>query len=125
MLLIGELAERVGMSTSAIRYYEQVGLVQPLRRESGRRVFSDQSIGLLRAIRAARSAGFTLEQVRELLAGQAAGGSGWRELVKLHITCLETRVERLQAVALLLRGSLDCGCRAWFECPSIADPSHE
>lgn len=113
------------MSTSAIRYYEQVGLVQPLRRESGRRIFGDQSIGLLRAIGAARSAGFTIEQVRELLAGQALGGSEWQELVKLHIASLETRVERLQAVVRLLRGSLDCGCRAWCECPSIAGPGHE
>lgn len=117
MLLIGEVAERAGIATSAIRYYEEIGLVRPLRRESGRRLFGNQAPNRLRAITAAREAGFTLEEIRRLLDSQTEGTEDWRTLVKDKIISVEDRIDRLQNIAQTLRDSLDCGCRAWDTCP--------
>jgi len=117
VLLIGEIAQSAGVATSAIRYYEEIGLVQPLRREGGRRIFGDQAVNRVRAITAAREAGFSLDEIRRLLGSQLEGTEEWRALVEDKITGVEGCIVRLQAITKILRESLDCGCRAWDECP--------
>jgi len=119
VLLIGEVAQRAGLATSAIRYYEELGLVRPVARESGRRLFEESAANRLRAITAARDAGFTLEEIRRLLDSQAEGTEEWRTLVEAKIVGLRSRVARLQAIEKTLRDSLECGCRAWDECPIL------
>jgi DNA-binding transcriptional MerR regulator len=119
MLLIGDLAELAGISRSAIRYYEEIGLVRPAARQSGRRLFNEDADGRLRAIVAARGAGFSLDEVRRLLDSQAEGSGEWRRLVQSKIADVEDRIRRLRLVAGILTESLDCGCRAWDACPLI------
>jgi MerR family redox-sensitive transcriptional activator SoxR len=119
MLLIGELAQRAGMAPSAIRYYEEIGLVEPAGRESGRRLFPESMANRLRAITAAQEAGFTLEEIRRLLNSQAEGRGEWRALVEAKIDEVEARLDRLRTIAATLRESLTCGCRAWDECPIV------
>lgn len=122
MLLIGELAEQTGLAPSAIRYYEDLGLVQPVTRRSGRRVFDNAAANRLRAITAAQEAGFTLDEVRRLLDSQAAGTRQWKAMVKAKIADVRARIERLEVVEATLRESLRCGCRAWDECPIVLEP---
>jgi DNA-binding transcriptional MerR regulator len=119
MLLIGEVAEKAGVATSAIRYYEDLGLIRPLRRESGRRLFSEEVTARLRAITAAREAGFSLQEIGRLFDSQSEGTGEWRTLVEAKIASVDERVERLRAVTRILRDSLECGCRAWDECPIV------
>ena len=119
MLLIGEVSEKPGVATSAIRYYEELGLIRPLQRVSGRRLFGDEAAARLRAITAAREAGFSLEEIRRLLDSQSEGTREWRTLVEAKIASVEERVDRLRIVAQILRDSLECGCRAWDECPIV------
>jgi DNA-binding transcriptional MerR regulator len=119
VLLIGEVAERAGLATSAIRYYEELGLLQPAARESGRRLFDESAANRLRAITAAREAGFSLEEIRRLLDSQSEGTETWRELVQAKIDEVGSRIVRLQTIEQTLRDSLECGCRAWDECPIL------
>ncbi len=119
MLLIGEVADLTGLATSTIRYYEELGLIRPVRRESGRRLFEEGTPRRLRAISAAREAGFSLEEIGRLLGSQAAGTDEWRSLVERKIGSVEARAERLQAIASTLRDSLDCGCQMWDLCPLV------
>jgi DNA-binding transcriptional MerR regulator len=120
------IVQRSGLATSAIRYYEELGLLQPTGgllqptgRQSGRRVYNDTAAARLRAITAAREAGFSLEEIRALLDSQAEVTNDWRRLVNDKITEVESRIARRQAIGATLRASLDCGCQAWDECPIL------
>jgi DNA-binding transcriptional MerR regulator len=119
VLLIGEIAERSGLTTSAIRYYESMGLIEPLGRESGRRVFAESTANRLRAITTAQEAGFSLDEIGRLLDSQSAGTERWRALVEAKIAEVHSRIERLQGIEATLGDSLSCGCRAWDECPIV------
>lgn len=117
--MIGEVAEHAGLAPSAIRYYEQLGLIRPVGREAGRRRFAESAPNRLRAITAAREAGFSLEEIRRLLDSQAQGTEEWRGLVEAKITQVQARIERLQMIEGTLRDSLECGCGAWDDCPIV------
>ena len=119
MLLIGEVAERAGLAPSAIRYYDELGLISPAARQGGRRLFEESSVNRLRAIGAAREAGFSLDEIRRLLDSQAARTVDWRVLVEEKIEEVRARIYRLQVIESMLELSLDCGCKAWDECPIV------
>ena len=68
-LTIGAVAKRVGVAIDTIRYYEREGLLpEPVRRASGYRSYGEGTVAQLRFIRRAKDLGFTLEEIRELLA---------------------------------------------------------
>ncbi|AXL50859.1 transcriptional regulator [Paraburkholderia caffeinilytica] len=67
---IGELAEKTGLAPSAIRFYEQSGLLPaPERSANGYRVYSDQTVGRLRMVQLAQNLGFPLDRLREAMTG--------------------------------------------------------
>ena len=119
MLLIGEVAQQTGLATSAIRYYEDLGLIAKATRVSGRRHFIDSTPRRLRAITAAREAGFTLNEIHRLLDSQAEGNQDWIELVQAKIAEIRSRRRRLKDIEQTLQESLTCGCQAWDECPIL------
>jgi MerR family copper efflux transcriptional regulator len=64
---IGKIARETGLTSDAIRFYEKVGLLkEPLRGESGFRIYGQSAVSDLKFIRKARERGFTLEEIREL-----------------------------------------------------------
>jgi DNA-binding transcriptional MerR regulator len=119
VLLIGEVAERAGLATSAIRYYEELGLIRAISRQAGRRLFEESTANRLRAISAVREAGFSLEEIRRLLDSQSEGTEEWPSMVEAKIEDLRSRISRLQTIEATLRDSLQCGCPAWDECPIL------
>ncbi|MFI7702938.1 MerR family transcriptional regulator [Nonomuraea sp. NPDC049480] len=76
---IGELAERTGVSTRSLRYYEQHGLLEARRGSNGYRQYSEEDVKLVSEIRALLAVGFTLEDTRPfvdcLRSGHSTGGS--------------------------------------------------
>ncbi|MEV0352159.1 MerR family transcriptional regulator [Nonomuraea sp. NPDC050680] len=76
---IGELAERTGVSTRSLRYYEEHGLLTARRGSNGYRDYAEEDIKLVSEIRALLSVGFTLEDTRPfvdcLRSGHSTGGS--------------------------------------------------
>src|SRR4051812_25311034 len=100
-LTIGQLAERVGMNASAIRYYERIGLLPEPDRESGRRRYDDSTLRRLQVIDVAKRAGFTLEDARVLLATDAGGGPAHeqiRELARRKLPEVEALIAQAEAV---------------------------
>ena len=70
-LAIGDVAERAGMSTSRIRYYEGRGVLPEPERTAGQRRYTDDVLRRLAIIDAAQRVGFTLEEIRDLLGSRA------------------------------------------------------
>jgi DNA-binding transcriptional MerR regulator len=85
---IGELAERTGVSTRSLRYYEQHGLLTARRGSNGYRDYAEEDIKLVSEIRALLSVGFTLEDTRPFVAclrsGHSTGGSCQESVAVYH-----------------------------------------
>lgn len=116
MLSIGELAARAGVAVSAIRYYEELGLVAPVQRVSGRRRFDESALARLRAVAAAQEAGFQLSEIALLL--ERSGGER-RALVEEKLHDVRSRIRRLQRVAEALEHAAECNCSSLDDCPMI------
>ena len=112
-LNIGQLAEQVGISTSAIRFYESVGLMPKPPRQSGWRRYEPSATDRLRVILAARQMGFSLEEIRLLLDGfpvKTDPSRRWRKLAQAKLPELDGLIERMLGLKYLIESGLDCNC---------------
>ena len=101
-LTIGAVARRVGVAIDTIRYYEREGLLpEPLRRASGYRSYGEGTITQLRFIRRAKDLGFTLDEIRELLALSAdrqRGVKAVKRRAEKRLAAIDQRIAELQRV---------------------------
>lgn len=110
-LTISELAKAAGIPTTTLRYYERIRLVGPEDRSCGNyRLYSEQSLKKLKFIRAAQAIGFTLEDVKSLLAdgkGKAPTCGNVQGLIEARLTDVEERLKDLRHVRKVLKSALD------------------
>ncbi len=109
---ISEVAKASGLSPRMIRHYEQIGLLPEVARNtSGYRDYTDTELHSLRFIQHARSLGFSMEQIAQLLAlwqdRQRSSGEV-KQLVQGHLHELEHKIEDLQAMHATLAQLADC-----------------
>jgi MerR family copper efflux transcriptional regulator len=101
-LTIGVVAKRVGVAIDTIRYYERAGLLpEPVRRASGYRSYGEGTLAQLRFIRRAKELGFTLEEIRELLAlstDRQHGVKSVKRRAQQRLAAIELRIAELQRV---------------------------
>jgi len=101
-LTIGRIAQSAGVAIDTIRFYEREGLLpEPRRRPSGYREYDQSAVSRLRFIRRAKDLGFTLEEIRELLALSAdrhGGVEGVRERAAARLQAIDERIAELQRV---------------------------
>ena len=125
MLSIGEVAEKSGITTSALRYYEQIGLLEPPQRTSGRRLYEDEVLGRIGTIKLAQSAGFQIQEIKQLLDGFDSGvapSERWRAMALKKQEELEEKIEKMARMKKILANSVNCECLTWEECfQEIAD----
>jgi len=112
-ITIGKLARRAGVGVETIRFYERKGLLpEPPRTRSGYRAYPEETVRRLRFIRRAKELGFTLREIRELLAlraGPEATCDAVRERARAKIADIEARIRTLEAMrAALERLAADC-----------------
>jgi MerR family transcriptional regulator, redox-sensitive transcriptional activator SoxR len=118
-LTISQVARRFGLRSSALRYYEQLGLLAPVNRVNGRRRYDVASLRRLAVIQRARDAGFALEDIRQLFAGFRPGvpaSQRWREVSYRKLAEIEETIGRLSTMKDLLRRMANCNCDALDEC---------
>lgn len=119
-LSIGDLAARTGLSVPAIRHYETLGLLAPLRNAGGHRRYDRSDIRRLSFVRIAQGLGFPLAELAQVLAGLPQGrppsredwsriGSGFRAQIDARIAALEGLREKLD-------GCIGCGCLSLDKC---------
>jgi MerR family redox-sensitive transcriptional activator SoxR len=118
-LSISDVARVFGLRTSAIRYYEQIGILPPATRKNGQRRYDNSALFRLAVVQRARETGFTLEEIRELFFGFPPGTrppKRWHQLSQRKIAELRERMKRLQLMETLLKRVEDCRCHALEEC---------
>jgi MerR family redox-sensitive transcriptional activator SoxR len=125
LLPIGEVARRSGVPATAIRFYESAGLVPEPERAGGKRRYESRVVRHLAFLRAAQSAGFTLGEIRELLAGGTRGfrvSKRWREMAERKLGQLRAELGRIREMERWLRDGLACDCLDVGDCRLAAEP---
>jgi MerR family redox-sensitive transcriptional activator SoxR len=115
MLSIGEVAARAGLKTSAVRYYERIGLLPAPQRASGRRRYDVKILDRLAIIGYAQSAGFTLREIDRLFEGKPYSAR-MRALAQAKLAELDGVIARARMMQTLLRTALRCNCLGLEEC---------
>jgi MerR family redox-sensitive transcriptional activator SoxR len=128
-LTIGQLAQRFGLRTSAIRYYEANGVLPAPARESGQRRYGPDAVRRMQVLDVAKRAGFCLDEARVLLqSAEAATGTpafeSLRELAARKLPEVEALIIRAQAMRTWLLTATDCRCATLDVC-ALFEPDGE
>src|SRR5215207_2645967 len=118
-LTIGQLAQRFGLNTSAIRYYEANGVLPEPARVSGQRRYGPDAVRRLEVLDVAKRAGFTLDEARTLLQKADAGTPAFealRELAAHKLPEVDALIERARAIREWLLTATDCSCTSLDVC---------
>jgi MerR family redox-sensitive transcriptional activator SoxR len=113
LMSIGQLAGLAGVNASAIRYYERNDVLPKPERISGQRRYTDATLARLRIIDVAQHAGFSLEEIKILLASTDAGAPAHEQLQDLaarKLPDVDALIERAQIVRAWLATATGCGC---------------
>jgi MerR family transcriptional regulator, redox-sensitive transcriptional activator SoxR len=123
-LPIGEVARRAGLRTSAIRYYEEIGLLPRAERQSGHRVYGQDVLERLAVVRLAQRAGFSLAETKTLISGfseEVPPSERWRRMAERKLPEVEERLRRAEQMRDLLLRGMDCDCLTLDECGLVAE----
>ena len=117
MMRIGDVARRAGVRTSLLRYYEEVGLLPPPHRVSGQRRYDESVLRRLVVIDVAQRAGFTLDEIRDLVdAGADPLSERLRRLADQKLPAIEALIDRAERVRAWLDVARACDCAAIEDC---------
>jgi MerR family redox-sensitive transcriptional activator SoxR len=127
-LTIGEVARRARIATSSIRYYESIGVLPAPDRLHGHRRYDEAVLGQLAFVGVAQSAGFKLEEIKELMRGVDASDGMGDQMRALSSRKLQ-EVEAMLAQATAMKGWLEvantCDCETPAECSLFPAPGQE
>ena len=123
---IGDAARASSVSAKMIRHYESIGLIGAARRtDAGYRVYSAQDVQVLQFIHRARALGFSLDQIRDLLAlwqDKGRASSDVRALARAHIGELNRKIAEMEAMRRTLeRLAASCHGDSRSDCPILDD----
>jgi DNA-binding transcriptional MerR regulator len=121
LLTIGELAARTGVATSALRYYEELGLVCSATRISGHRRYPLEAVGTVGAILFFRDVGFTLGEIGRLMASRAQSPRAWHELARRKLDELDERIHEAEVAKVAVEHALDCPRDDIVTCPNFQE----
>ena len=121
-LSISQVARTVGVRPSAIRYYEQIGILPPAKRARGQRQYDPTIVSHLMVIHHARQNGFTLDEIRTLFFGfdrRTQAAARWQKLSERKLAELEASIQQIKNVQRRLSELRDgCRCKTLEECGS-------
>jgi DNA-binding transcriptional MerR regulator len=121
LLTIGEVAARTRVATSALRYYDQLGLVRPRQRTAGQRRYGPEAVATVAVVVFLRQIGFPLADIKRLLASRAVSPEAWREHARRQLDQLDAQIAKAEAARQAIEHSLHCpkddilACRMFWE----------
>ena len=122
---IGDVAARSGLPAKTIRYYEEIGLIRPLRSDNGYRAFRDSDLHKLAFIGRARGLGFSIEECRMLLAlydDRSRASADVKALALTHLADMERKIAELRAMQATLQALVTaCAGDQRPDCPILDD----
>jgi len=118
-MTIGELARRTGVTASALRYYDELGLVRPVRRVSGHRRYAVEAIAAVGVVRFLQEVGFTLAETKRITASRKRSPAIWRALAVRKSEELRQRIAREEAARQAIEHSLVCPKDDLLACPNF------
>jgi len=116
---IGELAVRARLNSSAIRYYERIGLLPIAQRRGNQRRYSAEALNRISLIRFASEMGFTLSEIKLFLSGikeDAPVGPRWKKLARRKLSEVQEAIDRSRRLKSLLEHLLHCRCASLEIC---------
>ncbi|WP_417481570.1 redox-sensitive transcriptional activator SoxR [Maricaulis sp.] len=120
LIPIGKLAARVGVSVSAVRFYEAKGLIHAGRNAGGQRRFARSDVRRLSFVLIAQQLGFSIQEIGERLAalpeGRTPTATDWAKISASFREALDQRINRLTALRDRLNGCIGCGCLSLDKC---------
>lgn len=124
-ITIGQLAERSGVATSALRFYEERGLIHSLRTASGHRRYPRAAIRRVAFIVFAQKVGLALDEIerelRKLPKYQVPAAADWEKLSRNWTKRINARIAELELLRDSLMGCIGCGCLSMKSC-RLANP---
>jgi MerR family transcriptional regulator, redox-sensitive transcriptional activator SoxR len=118
-MTIAEVAREVGLRPSAIRYYEELGILPPPERQSGQRRYDRTALYRLAVVQRARQAGFTLDEIRGLFFGfreSERASARWRKLAEAKMAELSALAREIRTMQSLLKRLQQCPCDSLDQC---------
>ena len=127
-LTIGQLAERAGVATSAIRFYESRGLLHSERTTGNQRRYAQSTLRRVAFIRTAQRVGLTLEEIGDALAtlpdGRTPTKADWSRLSQTWRPRLDAQIRRIELLRDRLDGCIGCGCLSLRSC-ALTNPADD
>ena len=128
LIPIGEMARRTGLSVSAIRFYEEKGLVEPVRTGGNQRRFLRSDIRRMSFILIAQQLGLSLSEIdtelRRLPHGRTPNARDWRAISESIRHRIEARIAELERTRDRLDGCIGCGCLSLKTCQLYNKDDH-
>ncbi len=116
LLSIGELAARTGVAVTALRYYDELGLVRPRARASGQRRYAESAVRAVGVVLFLRDVGFSLAEIAALT-GDAARQDRWAEIVERKLDEIAEQQHRLTVAHTALEHARECPAEHPSRCP--------
>jgi len=122
---IGEVSERAGLPSKTIRYYEDIGLVQPLRSDNGYRAFRESDVHKLAFLGRARTLGFSIEDCRTLVGlyeDETRESAQVKAIAKEHLAAIDNKIAQLKSMRETLSDLVEA-CKGDHrpDCPILKD----
>jgi DNA-binding transcriptional MerR regulator len=118
-ITITELGERTGKASSALRYYEREGLLEPVGRRGGRRVYPARSVEQVALIDLLQVAGLRIGEIRMIVTPTGTFAADWREQAVHKIERIDERLRELELAKSILEHTVNCPHGALEECPTF------
>ncbi len=115
---IGEVSKKTGIPASTLRYYEEIGLIEPPPRVSGQRAYDDSVFEVLRVIQSAQASGFSLKEIQAMLDEDDGKpiATRWREIAERKLTEVQQTIAEYEAMRDSLMLGVACECTSLDDC---------